>query len=132
MAAKLELRGQTLGFPITVTALPAGDDWSVTVLGGCAPHVGSVSLAEYEDGEVKLRTLTRVSHRDQVVGDRFAEKLAGQEQCAVCVSCGIHYENPDRTDLERIVACADGLLERLCGEIRKERPEPERPLVGER
>lgn len=120
MAARIELCRQALGHPITVTALPAGRDWSVTVLGGCAPHVGSVSLAEYENGETKLRTLLRDSHKDQVVGDRFAQKLAGQGRCTVCVSCGIHYENPDKADLEQIVACTDALLELLCVEIEKE------------
>ena len=120
MAAKIELDQQGLGYSITVTALPAGRDWSVTVLGGCAPHVGSVSLAEYESGKVKLRTLLRDSHKDQVVGDRFARRLAEQGRCTVCVSCGIHYEDPDKADLERIVACADALLQLLCAEAGKE------------
>ena len=114
MAANIELSREVLGYPITVTALPAGSDWSVTVLGGCAPHVGSVSLAEYQDGTVMLRTLLRESHKDQVVGDRFARRLAEQQKCTVCVSCGIHYEGPDRGDLEQIVACADNLLDMLC------------------
>lgn len=116
MAERIELRDWVLGHPITVTALPAGRDWSVTVLGGCQPHVGSVSLAEYENGAVTLRTLLRDSHKDQVVGDRFARKLAEKSRCTVCVSCGIHFDGPTRTELEQIVACAEGLLERLCRE----------------
>lgn len=119
MAMKIELSREVLGHPITVTALPAGRDWSVTVLGGCAPHVGSVSLAEYESGEVRLRTLLRDSHKDQVVGDRFARRLAEQGRCTACVSCGIHYEGPDKADLEKVVACADALLELLCAEVSK-------------
>ena len=119
MTARIELSRDVLGHPITVTALPAGKDWSVTVLGGCAPHVGSVSLAEYENGEVTLRTFLRDSHKDQVVGDRFARRLAEQGRCTVCVSCGIHYENPNNADLERIVACADALLEELCLKIQE-------------
>lgn len=118
MTARIELRREVLGHPITVTALPAGDDWSVTVLGGCAPHVGSVSLAEYRNGEVTLRTLLRDSHKDQVVGDRFARRLAEQGRCTACVSCGIHYEGPNKADLERIVSCADALLDELCKEIK--------------
>ncbi len=121
MAARIELYRQVLGYPITVTALPAGRDWNVTVLGGCAPHVGSVSLAEYEDGEVRLRTFLRDTHKDQIVGDRFARRLAEQERCTVCVSCGIHYEDPDKADLERIVACTEALLELLCAELGRER-----------
>lgn len=119
MTARIELSRDVLGHPITVTALPAGKDWSVTVLGGCAPHVGSVSLAEYENGEVTLRTFLRDSHKDQIVGDRFARRLAEQGRCTVCVSCGIHYESPDKADLEQIVACADALLDEFCLKIKE-------------
>lgn len=114
MAARIELSRDVLGYPITVTALPAGKDWSVTVLGGCAPHVGSVSLAEYGEGGVTLRTLLRETHKDQIVGDCFARRLAERRRCTVCVSCGIHYEDPNKADLEQIVACAHDLLEELC------------------
>lgn len=114
MADWIELRDQIFGYPITVTALPAGRDWNVTVLGGCAPHVGSVSLAEYKNGALTLRMLLREGHKDQVVGDRFARRLAEQGQCTVCVSCGIHFDGPTRAELKQIVACAEGLLDKLC------------------
>ena len=117
MVERIELCDRVLGYPITVTALPAGRDWSVTVLGGCTPHIGSVSLAEYENGAVTVRTLLRDSHKDQVVGDRFARRLAEKNACTVCVSCGIHYDGPTRAELEEIVACTEGLLEKLCREM---------------
>lgn len=116
----IQLQDQVLGYPITVTAVPAGSDWNITVLGGCAPHVGSVSLAECENGQVTLRTLLRDTHKDQIVGDKFACTLAQQQQCAVCVSCGIHYDGPGETDLKIIVACTDRLLNTLCQNIKKE------------
>ena len=114
------LSEQVLGHPITVTAAPAGDDWNVTVLGGCTPHVGSVSLAEYLDDGVALRTLLRETHKDQIVGDKFARTLAEQKKCTVCVSCGIHYDRPDSADLTSIVACTSRLLNTLCEIIKKE------------
>lgn len=117
MGNRVELCRQTLGWPITVTALPAGQDWIVTVLGGCAPHVGSVSLAEYQGGTAVLRTLTRSSHKDQIIGDRFASRLAERYRCTVCVSCGIHFDGPTREELADVVACAESLLEQLCQSI---------------
>lgn len=113
----IELSKQVLGHPITVTAAPAGTDWNVIILGGCAPHVGSVSLAEYENGTITLRTLLRGSHKDQIVGDKFAGTLAEQFCCTVCVSCGIHYDGPGKEDLNQIVACTDTLLTQLCQTI---------------
>ena len=71
----IEISTEVFGYPITVTATPAGSDWNVVVLGGCSPHVGSVSLAEYADGSITLRTLLRETHKDQIVGDRFARAL---------------------------------------------------------
>ncbi len=109
----IEVTNRVLGYAVTAAAAPAGSDWNVTVLGGCAPHVGSVSLAEYADGAVTLRTLLRDTHKDQIVGDKFARELAQALQCTVCVSCGIHYDGPGLAELQEIVACTDRLLEEL-------------------
>ena len=114
----IELCQQVLGYPIAVTAAPAGADWNVTVLGGCAPHVGSVSLAEYCEGAVTLRTLLRETHKDQIVGDKFARTLAEQAKCTVCVSCGIHYDNADPQQLQQIVTVTETLLMQLCEQIK--------------
>ncbi len=113
----IELTNSVLGRPITVTAASLGDDWQITIAGGCAPHVGSVSLAEYTDGEVFLRTLERPAHKDQLVGDLFAKTIAAQCKCAVCVTCGIHYDQPSKADLECITACAQDLLSQLCAQL---------------
>lgn len=114
----IEITKEIFGFPITVTATPAGADWNVIILGGCAPHVGSVSLAEYCDGAVTLRTLLRATHKDQIVGDRFAQVLAEQSKSTVCVSCGIHYDNANPQQLQQIVAATEELLITLCEQIK--------------
>lgn len=113
----IEFTKEVFGFPITVTATPAGSDWNVIVLGGCTPHVGSVSLAEFNGSEVILRTLLREAHKDQVVGDRFARVLARQSKCTVCVSCGIHYDDASQHQLQQIVAATEELLIELCEQI---------------
>lgn len=114
----IEITKEIFGFPITVTATPAGSDWNVTILGGCAPHVGSVSLAEYCDSTVTLRTLPRETHKDQIVGDKFARVLAEQCKCTVCVSCGIHYDHVSQQQLQQIVSATEELLAMLCDQIK--------------
>ncbi len=109
----IKLTASVLGYPITVTAMPAGNDWNIIILGGCTPHVGSVSLAEYENGTVTLRTLLRDTHKDHIIGNRFAQLLSEQEHCTVSVSCGIHYNELIPDDLNKIVACTDQLLSEL-------------------
>jgi len=113
----IEITKELFGYPITVTAIPAGLDWNVVVLGGCTPHAGSVSLAEYCNGTAALRTLLRETHKDQIVGDRFARVLAEQCKCTVCVSCGIHYDNVSQQQLQQIVAATEELLIALCEQI---------------
>lgn len=114
----VEITKEIFGYPITVTATPAGSDWNVIILGGCAPHVGSISLSEYKNDSVVLRTLLRETHKDQIVGDKFARTLAEQEKCTVCVSCGIHYDNADQQQLQQIVVATEELLIKLCEQIK--------------
>ncbi len=110
----IEISREIFGHPIKVSACPAGDDWNIIITGGCAPHVGSVSLAEYQNNTVTLRTLLREEHKDQIVGDRFARELALRYHCTVCVSCGIHFDGPTPDDLSQIVSITDELLNELC------------------
>ena len=117
MAGRIELSREVLGESLTVIACRVGTDWNVNVYGGCAPHVGSVSLAEYVGDTVLLRTLERDTHKDQIIGDRYAKRISRQEKCTVAVSCGIHFHNPSLEDLEQIVSCAEELLEALCSKI---------------
>ena len=114
----IEITKEIFGYPITVTAKPAGSDWNVIILGGCIPHVGSVSLAEYQSGTVTMRTLLRDEHKDQIVGDRFARVLSGHCRCTVCVSCGIHFDSPSSEELNRIVSATEELLIELCDNIK--------------
>ena len=113
----IEITKEILGFPITVTATPAGSDWNIIVLGGYSPHVGSVSLAEFKDNAVTLRTLVCETHKDHVVGDQFARTIAHKLHCTVCVSCGIHFDNPTAEDLQQIVSTSKTMLDELCNKI---------------
>ena len=118
MNERLNLKKTVLGHDITVCAQKTGEDWSITVVGGCAPHVGSISLAEYCDGVVTVRSIVRGNHKDQVVGERFAQRVAEKGKCNVSVCCGIHYENPTQSDLTTIVTAADELLGELCAAMK--------------
>ena len=109
--------GQALGYPIRAVAEFCGGDIQCTITGGCSPHIGSVSFAYWNDGKAELHTFQRPHHKDAVVGDRFALELAGTLRCTVAVSCGIHYENPTRDDLELVVQCGETVLQDLLGQL---------------
>ena len=100
-----------LGHPISATLSDIGEDLLVQVTGGCAPHVGSVSIGYPADGGISTEKLLLPTHRDDVVGDLFARTLAQRLSRKVTVICGIHYDAPGKDGLAQIVACAQALLD---------------------
>ena len=102
-----------LNWPISVSLTQSGPDWLVRIAGGCAPHIGSVSVAYVENDEVILEKILLPTHRDDVVGDRFAKVLARRFHATVTVVCGIHYEAPGKEGLRQIVACSESLLQEI-------------------
>lgn len=99
-----------LNWPITVRGTREGTDWFINISGGCKPHIGSVCAARYESGNVNLKKILFPTHRDDVVGDRFAEELARRFKTTVVVTCGIHYDNPGKEGLRQIINCTEVLL----------------------
>lgn len=110
----IEINRSLFGHSISVAAIPAGLDWNIAVTGGCSPHVGSVSLAEHINGTVQLRTLSRNTHMDHFIGDYFAKELSTRLRCTVCVSCGIHFDNLTKDDINEIILISNSLLSDLC------------------
>lgn len=81
----------------TVTA--AGDDCTITIHGGSAPHVGSVVLAVPRPSlagagvSATVSCLNRTGHMDDVVATAVAKQVASARNGAVACSCGIHIDN---------------------------------------
>lgn len=114
---KSSFEREVLGFPICVALSGCGNDTLVKITGGCAPHIGSVSVAYLDSGEPALRTLLLPGHRDDVVSDLFAEAIAKKLGATVTVVCGIHYEEPGKEGIEEIMACVRGLLDEVINSI---------------
>lgn len=106
-----------LGYPLTAQAVPIGADWTVMITGGCAPHIGSISTAHWQEGALKLDTLLLPGHRDNVVGDAFAQAIARRTGGTATVTCGIHYDGPSKADLQEIVARSQDLLAELLEQL---------------
>lgn len=106
-----------LGYAITAKAEKIGPDWLVMISGGCAHHIGSTSVAWPESGEVRIQSTVLPKHKDHIVGELFAVRLASKLGCCVSASCGIHYDNLSAEEIDAVVACAERLLEDLIGVI---------------
>lgn len=85
----------------------------VTVTGGDLSHIGSVSVV---DEKGVLSTTVFPSHKDHVIGDRWAERLYEKYHVPIVVTAGIHYDDADREKIVRIMETAEQLFEEIIGE----------------
>lgn len=109
---------------IVCQVIRLGDDMQVCVYGGKRSHIGSVVVAcpYQKDGEVHATcsSITLLEHKDDLVASMFAKKLATEFNTVVCTSCGIHYDNVTKDQLELIVANCQDLLKQLVKQIKEE------------
>ncbi|MCI9511306.1 hypothetical protein AALA80_05400 [Oscillospiraceae bacterium 50-60] len=110
---------QVLGHRIAVNLHQIGADWLAEISGGCRPHIGSVSVGTFVNGQVSLKKILLPEHRDDVIGDLFAAELSKSLQTTVTVVCGIHYELPGPEGIQQIILCAKSLLQEISSEFSK-------------
>lgn len=98
------------GYSIRAEVQALDNGFDVGIFGGCSTHVGAVSLAEPEGG---VQTMERPGHKDRIVSESWALRLAKAWSAPVCVRCGIHYDNASPAQIQKIMAACDGLLEKV-------------------
>jgi len=120
-----------LGSKLTAKAAFAGNDLWVLVAGGEKPHIGSVSvgaprksLMGDNGNSATVSTFNVTGHKDDVVGNLFAERLASEFCCTVSVSCGIHYHALSRDALRHIMDEVEFLLAELVDSLKQTRRQP--------
>lgn len=107
------IKSEVLGRPIEVSAGWRGRDLLVTVTGGDAAHIGSVSVCRMQNGGAVMEKIVLPTHRDDVVGDSFAQALAQKLGTTVCVVSGIHFDGASKQDIAEIVNSTNKMLAQL-------------------
>lgn len=107
------IKKEALGRTIEAWLTWRGKDLLVTVTGGDAAHIGSVSVCRMCGGEPRLEKILLPAHRDDVVGDKFAQALAQRLNTTVCVVSGIHFDGVSKQDIAEIVRASDEMLVRI-------------------
>lgn len=110
---QMSFKKTILDYPITAEISFSGNDCLVKICGGCTPHVGSVSVAYWNEGKMALEKILLPHHRDDVVGNMFAEAIAQKLQTTVAVVCGIHYHEPGYAGIQHIIEGAKELLDEI-------------------
>ena len=67
------IKRDVLGRTIEARLTWQGKDLLVTVTGGDAAHIGSVSVCRMCGGEPRIERILLPAHRDDVIGDKFAQ-----------------------------------------------------------
>lgn len=122
----IRVRVPCLGHSLEAKARFIGPDLWVAVTGGDSPHLGSVSVGIPRpsltgDGSpsATVSTFNATGHKDDVVGNLFAQSLTSEFSCKTSVTCGIHFEHAASSDLARILEDADALLTMLIAALRR-------------
>ena len=100
-----------------------GKDFTLSVYGGEAPHVGSVIMSTARPSltgkglGVTSSVLNGIGHKDEIIGRRFAESIAKKKNCTVVCSCGIHIDNITEEQLAQVQVAAEKILKRLLDSV---------------
>lgn len=104
------VKTKILGKDLTAEITQMPKDIHILLAGGEMPHTGSVSI--YEHGE-RIAKILLPGHKDDLVGDMWAEKISKTRNCRVTVVCGIHYDNATPVMIRKIRQQAEKLLKEV-------------------
>lgn len=113
---------------VECTAILAGGDMLVQIVGGDKPHIGAVSMAvprpslkDPNDNSSTASVLTAVGHKDDEVARSASLYLAKVMSCVVVVVAGIHVCDADENDIKQILMNSDKVITELAEVLIKNR-----------
>jgi hypothetical protein len=98
-----------------------GRDLHVVITGGEQPHVGAVAVgsqALQEPDGVQVALITVPGHKEDVVVEKAAQRLARQLGITVLVAAGMHWDEIDKKGIAKVMEYADHLTEKILHEVR--------------
>lgn len=106
----VSMQAPCLDRTLTATLQRTDRGLCVLLMGGDLPHVGAVSLSD-ETGRVQ--TLELPEHRDGFISEKWARELSRRYHLPVSVTCGIHYDNATKEQIDIIISACDELLRQV-------------------
>jgi hypothetical protein len=98
-----------------------GNDLHLVITGGEQPHVGAVAVGTQALGEpdgIHVSLITVPGHKEDVVVEKAARRLARQLGITVLVAAGMHWDEIDKKGIDQVLVHADQLTERILHEVR--------------
>lgn len=116
--------------PVWGTVTAAGDDCTVVVQGGSAPHVGCAVLAVPRPSltgsgmSATVSCLNRTGHMDDAFAAAVAKRVAAARECVVACACGIHIDGATPDELAHIQSLAEDVAARVLDLLEGQEEEP--------
>ena len=101
---------EILGKEIKALVVRTDDGITVTLAGGDKSHIGAIAIS---DGMGHISTTTFPGHKETVIAETWAKELYEKYRFPVVVACGIHYDNINKTGIEKVVKACNELLVRV-------------------
>ena len=105
-------------FRLTAMIIQAGKDIQICLGGGVSPHIGSVAISQPRPSlknpdQISCTTsvINFPGHKDDRPAVLFSEGFCKRYNCLTVVSAGIHIDDADPQQIERIMNLAEKLLE---------------------
>ena len=128
-STEFTIKTDTGAYDLTASVRWIGPDLLVAIWGGEKPHIGAVAVAQprpsLKDPEVTSATasvICRVGHKEDELVKAASEILASVLKTQVVVAAGIHWDNLDPKDIQRIIQNSEILVDLILEKCMAEFP----------
>lgn len=106
---------------LSLQAMEIGRDLLI-VVGGGDRHIGATSTAFWKEGQVTVETCSVPGHKEYLLSDQLAYRLAQRLDRTVTLVMGIHYDGINRQEIEliceKVALLVDNYISEHSGEAR--------------
>ncbi len=112
-------------YRVQVVAQVTDDGISATITGGEKPHVGGVALSvprislNGDAGSCDTWLTPVPGHKDVLVAAPAAERLCKAFGCSVAVTAGIHIDDAEKWEIDKLIEHSETVVKHLCDELKK-------------
>jgi hypothetical protein len=137
MPERFCVRTQWGAYDLEALVVRAGPDWLVWIWGGSRPHIGAVAMAQPRPSlkdprawSATASVFSYVGHKEGILAQEAAERLAAALRANVVVAAGVHWDNLGPEGIAAILERARALVTLV--EARMRSPQGEGQGAGNR
>lgn len=110
MQEQIFLKTALFGYEICANVIRLDEGIQVNIAGGSRTHIGSVSFMGYNEN---IKTIQLPGHKDAQISTHWAKVLWSHFKEPVCVQCGVHFDNLNRSQIEDVIVSCSRMLDTL-------------------